>query len=79
MSAAEIFLIGFVTGGLLFGLAGFLFARRSGVPADHRLEEELRQQAQQKERELAEARKTCATPKRPRTRRCWICARHSAP
>ena len=56
MNASAYFLIGLAAGGVLFWFAGFLYGRRSGLPADNRLEEELRQQAQQKERELAEAR-----------------------
>ncbi len=61
MNATAYFWIGLAAGGLLFGLAGFLFGRRSAAPADNRLEDELRQQTQQKERELAEARQQLNT------------------
>jgi DNA recombination protein RmuC len=57
MPVAADYLIGFAVGALIFWFAGFLYGRRSGVPADHRLEDELRQQTQQKDSELAEARR----------------------
>jgi DNA recombination protein RmuC len=53
---AVYFLFGLAVGGVVFWFAGFFQGRRSGAPADHRLEEELRQQAQQRERELNETR-----------------------
>jgi DNA recombination protein RmuC len=56
MNSAPYFFIGLAVGGLLFGLAGFFLGRRPGAPPDRRLEEELRQQAQQKEKDLGEAR-----------------------
>jgi DNA recombination protein RmuC len=56
MNPVVYFFIGLASGGLLFGFAGFLFGRRSGLPADNRLEEELRQQVEQREKELGEAR-----------------------
>jgi DNA recombination protein RmuC len=56
MNASAYFWIGLAAGAVLFWFAGFFYGRRSGAPADTRLEEELRQQAQQKERELAEVR-----------------------
>ena len=56
MNAPVYFFIGLAVGAVLFWFAGCLYGRRSGPPADHRLEEELRQQAQQKEKELAGVR-----------------------
>ncbi|MGD0411467.1 MAG: DNA recombination protein RmuC [Verrucomicrobiota bacterium] len=53
MNPPVYFFIGLAVGAVLFWFAGCLYGRRSGSPADHRLEEELRQQAQQKEKELA--------------------------
>jgi DNA recombination protein RmuC len=50
------FWIGLAACGVVFWLAGFFYGRRQGIPADNRLEEELRQQVQQRERELGEAR-----------------------
>ena len=61
MNATAYFWFGLAAGALLFGFAGFLFGRRSVAPADNRLEEELRQQVQQKVRELAEARQQLNT------------------
>jgi DNA recombination protein RmuC len=49
-------LIAFVLGGLCGGLIVFLLGRRAASPPDNRLEEELRQQLQQRERELASSR-----------------------
>jgi len=49
-------LIAFAVGGGLGWLIGYLMARRKAAPPDMRLEEELRQQGQQRERELQEAR-----------------------
>jgi len=56
MNTADYFWIGLAAGAVVFGFAGFLFGRRSGLPADNRLEEELRQQVQQREKELGEGR-----------------------
>ncbi len=56
MNAAVYFWIGLAAGAVVFWFAGFYCGRRPGSRADNRLEEELRQQAQQRERELAEAR-----------------------
>ena len=53
---AVYFWIGLAVGAVVFCFAGFFLGRRSVAPADHRLEEELRQQAQQREKELSETR-----------------------
>lgn len=49
-------LIGFAAGGLIFWFAGLLYGRRRPLPVDNRLEEELRQQVAQREKELGETR-----------------------
>src|SRR5689334_5733967 len=50
-------LIAFVGGGVLGLLFGWLLGRgRASAPADHRLEEELRQQVAQRESTLAQLR-----------------------
>jgi DNA recombination protein RmuC len=48
--------IAFVLGGLSGGLIVFLIKKRPAVQPDNRLEEELRQQLQQREKELASSR-----------------------
>ncbi|MGP8199684.1 MAG: DNA recombination protein RmuC [Limisphaerales bacterium] len=48
--------IAFVAGAILGGLFGLLIGRRPGFPADARLENELRQQLQQREKELDSTR-----------------------
>jgi DNA recombination protein RmuC len=48
--------IGFVVGAVVFGFLGLLYGRRNSAPADNRLEEELRQQVGQREKELGETR-----------------------
>ena len=50
------FFIGLGVGAVVFSFAGFLYGRRKALPADNRLEEELRQQVRQREQELGEAR-----------------------
>jgi DNA recombination protein RmuC len=57
MNAAAYFFIGLAAGAVVFWFAGYFFGRRGAVPADNRLEEELRQQARQREQELGEARR----------------------
>ncbi len=56
MPAAAYLAIGFVIGAVLGWVIGFLLNKKSGAPADNRLENELRLQAQQREAELAETR-----------------------
>lgn len=51
-------LIGFALGGGLGWVIGYLNGKRSSPPADSRLEAELRQQLQQREKELAESRQS---------------------
>jgi DNA recombination protein RmuC len=54
-------LIGFVAGGMLFFLIGWLLgSRKTGAGADSRLESELRQNAVQREAELKETREALA-------------------
>jgi DNA recombination protein RmuC len=50
------FAAGAVMGGVIFWILGFFQGRRRAAPADSRLEEELRQQVAQREKELVEAR-----------------------
>src|SRR5690242_19395945 len=50
-------LIALAIGGFLGWLIGFLQNRKPSLPSDSRLEEELRSQLQQREKELAESRK----------------------
>ena len=58
MSGGVYLLIGFALGGALFFYIGWLLGsrRQPGAPTDNRLEEELRQQATQRENELAQLR-----------------------
>jgi DNA recombination protein RmuC len=49
-------LIGFAVGALIFWFAGLLYGRRHSAQVDNRLEEELRQQVAQREKELGETR-----------------------
>jgi DNA recombination protein RmuC len=60
MSQAAYLLIGFLVGGVLGWLVSLAFLRRSVAPSDNRLENELRTQLQQRERELAESRERLA-------------------
>jgi DNA recombination protein RmuC len=50
------FAAGAVMGGVIFWFLGFSQGRRRAAPADNRLEEELRQQLAQREKDLGEAR-----------------------
>lgn len=53
MPAGGYILFGFTCGGILFFLVGWIVgSRRPGTAVDHRIEEELRQQLQAKEREV---------------------------
>ena len=62
MPAAAYLAIGFFVGGILGWLVALAFSRRTQVvPSDNRLEEELRTQLQQRERELTESRDRLAT------------------
>lgn len=56
MPQAVFLLIGLVVGAFLGWLISLAFFKRGSAPADNRLENELRSQLQQRERELAEAR-----------------------
>ena len=56
MSPFVYFWIGLAIGALVFSLIGYLLGQRRRPPADDRLESELRQQVQQRERDLGEAR-----------------------
>src|SRR5882724_8826659 len=56
MSAALHLLIGFVAGGVLCFVIGWLLGRGRSAPSDNRLELELRQQLTQREAELAQER-----------------------
>ncbi|MDB6029030.1 MAG: putative recombination protein RmuC family, partial [Verrucomicrobiales bacterium] len=60
MPAVAYLLIGFVVGGFLGWLISLAFFRRAPAPSDNRLENELRQQLQQREKELAESRERFA-------------------
>ncbi|MEP6662632.1 MAG: DNA recombination protein RmuC, partial [Verrucomicrobiota bacterium] len=54
-------LIGLGIGGLLGWLIGFLQNRKSNSPGDNRLEDELRSQLQQREKDLAQTREQLST------------------
>ena len=56
MSEAVHLLIAFCIGGFIGWLIGFLQNRKTVLPSDNRLENELRQQLQQREKDLAQTR-----------------------
>ena len=56
MSLAAQLFISFLAGGLIGWLIGYLQNKQSAAPADNRLENELRAQLQQRERDLAQTR-----------------------
>ena len=54
------FWIGLALGAVTFSIGGYLLGRRNRPPADDRLESELRQQVQQREKDLGETRQQLA-------------------
>ncbi len=56
MPAVVYLLIGLAIGGILGWLISLAFSKRTATPSDNRLEDELRQQLQQREKDLAQTR-----------------------
>ena len=61
MPAVVYLLIGLVVGGILGWLVSLAFSKRGATPSDNRLEDELRQQLQQREKDLAQIREQLAS------------------
>ncbi|MEO5803617.1 MAG: DNA recombination protein RmuC [Verrucomicrobiota bacterium] len=61
MPAVVYLLIGLAIGGILGWLISLAFAKRAATPSDNRLEDELRAQLQQREKDLAQTREQLST------------------